>query len=437
MQSTDLAELIKSCDTIRRTGRVLQFYGLALESVGPDVFVGEICEISTPGNLHPVKAEVVGFRNGNVVLIPFGNLHGIHVGSEVVATGKSATIPVGEELLGRVIDGFGFPIDEKGPIRFSDEIGIYRNPINPMMREPVDVQLETGIKVIDAFTPVGKGQRIGIFAGSGVGKSTLLSMITKSSSADVNVIALIGERGREVQDFISKGLGREGLSNTVVVVAGADQPALVRLYAAYAATAISEYFMKQGKDVVLAMDSITRFAMAQREIGLAIGEPPTARGYTPSAFDKIPKLVERAGNFAGQGSITAFYTVLVEGDDFNEPVSDNVRAILDGHIVLDRKIAEQNVYPAINVLNSVSRLVGDLLSPEERMLIGNARKLLSRYESSKDMIDFGGYIKGENRKLDECVEFESSFLDVRVQEKSYGAARKDIFNWLVRALPNV
>lgn len=436
MQSSDLADVIKSCDTIRRTGRVLQFYGLALESVGPDVFVGEICEISTPGNLHPVKAEVAGFRNGNVVLIPFGNLHGIHVGSEVVATGKSATIPVGTELLGRVIDGFGVPIDGKGPIRSSGEIGIYRNPINPMLRELVDVQLETGIKVIDAFTPVGKGQRIGIFAGSGVGKSTLLSMITKSSAADVNVIALIGERGREVQDFISKGLGSEGLTNTVVVVAGADQPALVRLYAAYSATAISEYFMEQGRDVVLAMDSITRFAIAQREIGLAVGEPPTARGYTPSAFDKIPKLVERAGNFAGQGSITAFYTVLVEGDDFNEPVSDNVRAILDGHIVLDRKIAEQNIYPAINVLSSVSRLIGDLLTPEERIHVGNARKLLSRYESSKDMIDFGGYKKGENSKLDECVEFESSFHAVRSQDQSYASARREIFNWLARALPH-
>lgn len=432
MNQVSLLNVIHQSETIRRTGRVLQFYGLAVEANGPDVFIGEICEITAPGRLKPVKAEVVGFKNGNVVLMPFGNLHGIHVGSEIVATGKSASIPVGESMLGRVVDGFGVPIDGKGPIQKDIDVKIYHEPINPMSREPVSEQLDTGIKVLDTFTPVGKGQRMGIFAGSGVGKSTLLSLITKTSSADINVIALIGERGREVLDFIKKGLGDNGLKNTIIVVAGADQPALVRLYAAYSATAIAEYFMEKGNDVVLAMDSITRFAMAQREIGLAVGEPPTARGYTPSAFDKIPKLVERSGNFANKGSITAFYTVLVEGDDFNEPVSDHVRAILDGHIILDRQLAEKGLYPAINTLASISRLNSDLMDPNELEIVKSANSLLSQYEDSKDVIELGGYEKGKNANIDHCLEFVDAFNKERTQDKPIAEAKSTMMQWLTR-----
>ena len=435
MNRSTLLNVIQHCDTIRRTGRVLQFYGMAVEASGPDVFIGEICEITTPSQVRPVKAEVVGFKNGNVVLMPFGNLHGIHVGSEIVATGKSATIPVGKGLLGRVVDGFGVPIDGKGPIMRQADRKIYQDPINPLSREAIDEQLDTGVKVLDGFAPVGKGQRMGIFAGSGVGKSTLLSLITKTSSADVNVIAMIGERGREVLECIRNGLGEDGLANTVIVAAGADQPALVRLYAAYAATAIAEHFMEQGKDVVLAMDSITRFAMAQREIGLAIGEPPTARGYTPSAFDKIPKLVERAGNFANQGSITAFYTVLVEGDDFNEPISDHVRAILDGHIVLDRQLAERGIFPAINTLNSISRLARGLLDEGEYQMVMRANKLLSRYEESKDILDIGGYQKGQNPDLDKAVDFVEKFNEFRVQSSEVIGAKQQLIDWLAKVLP--
>lgn len=427
-------QAIQSSATVRRTGKITQFFGLAVESSGPDVFLGEICEISYPNALQPVMAEVVGFRNGNVLLMPCGNIAGVHVGSEVIATGRSASVAVGDALIGRVLDGFGKPIDRKGELTGTHMYRIHPEPVNPLARKRVDEYLETGILVIDGLLSLGKGQRMGIFAGSGVGKSTLLGLIAKQVNVDVNVIALIGERGREVLDFIDQILGEEGLKKSVVVVAGADQPALVRAHAAYTAMTIAEYFRDQGKDVLLTMDSLTRFAMAQREIGLAIGEPPTARGYTPSTFDKIPRLAERAGNFEGKGSITALFTVLVEGDDFNEPVSDHSRAILDGHIVLTRKLANLGIFPAIDVLQSNSRLKRVVLSESELELSGKALRQLGRYEELRDAIELGVYKKGEDVNSDKVVQFEKSFSEFRSQKAGVDGSRKHVFNWLAKQL---
>ncbi|OUS29802.1 flagellum-specific ATP synthase FliI [Gammaproteobacteria bacterium 45_16_T64] len=430
MDKRQILRAIKHCETIQRTGRVLQFYGLVLEASGPDVFLGEICEIYTPKAAHPVVAEVVGFRDGNVLMMPYGNLSGIHVGSEIVATGRSASLRVGEHLMGRVVDAFGRPIDGKDFLSEGEEYPLYPDPINPLDRQRITEQFTTGIRSIDAMLSVGVGQRVGLFAGSGVGKSTLLGQIAQASSADVNVIALIGERGREVLDFVVENLGEEGLKNSIVVVAGADQPALVRVHAAYAATTIAEYFKNQGKKVFLAMDSITRFAMAQREIGLAIGEPPTARGYTPSAFAQIPKLVERAGNFRDSGSITAVYTVLVEGDDFNEPVSDATRAILDGHIILSRKIATRGRFPAIDLLESVSRLQKQVSSNEDQLLVTKSIKLLSLYQDSKDLIELGAYQEGNNPQLDEAIVFYQGFEEVVSQVSPEEDAAEILRRWL-------
>ncbi|MBL4606788.1 MAG: FliI/YscN family ATPase [Pseudomonadales bacterium] len=430
MDSRRFLRAIKTCETIQRNGRVLQFYGLVLEASGPDVFLGEICEIYTPQALKPVLAEVVGFRDGHVLMMPYGNLSGIHVGSEIVATGRAASLRVGEHLLGRVVDAFGRPMDGKAFDSLGEEYPLYPEPINPLDRQRITEQFTTGIRSIDTMLSIGVGQRVGLFAGSGVGKSTLLGQIAQASNADVNVIALIGERGREVLDFVVENLGEEGLKNSIIVVAGADQPALVRVHAAYAATTVAEYFKNQGKKVFLAMDSITRFAMAQREIGLAIGEPPTARGYTPSAFAQIPKLVERAGNFRDSGSITAVYTVLVEGDDFNEPVSDTTRAILDGHIVLSRKIATRGRYPAIDLLESVSRLHRQITTKENQALVDQALKHLSLYNESKDLIELGAYKEGSNRALDSAIAFYSKFELAITQATPEKNAEKVLQKWL-------
>lgn len=394
---------IRNTDLVRRSGRVSQYFGLVVESVGPDVFLGEVCEIHSRAQAAPIVAEVVGLKDGKVLLMPYGELRGIGLGSEVIATGRPVQVSIGEELLGRVIDAFGEPLDGKPLAPLKARYQVRGEPLNPLSRTRIDQVLETGVRPIDALLTMGRGQRVGIFAGSGVGKSTLLGMVARNMRADINVIALIGERGREVLDFIEKSLGPEGLARSVVVVATSDQPALVRSRAAYVATAIAEFFRDQRKDVVLIMDSVTRFAMAQREIGLAIGEPPTARGYTPSVFAMLPKLMERCGTSDSGGSISAIYTVLVEGDDLNDPVADSVRSILDGHIVLSRELANHGHYPAIDVLASVSRLLGDLATKEERALVQRAVAALSVYRKSKDMVELGAYRAGSNPELDAAV----------------------------------
>lgn len=428
-----LVSAISNIETVRRTGRIVQYCGMAVESAGPDVFIGEICEIVPLSGGPTILAETVGFQNGHVLLLPCGSVTGLQVGSRVIATGKQSVVKVGKSLIGRVLDGFGNPIDGLGPIDTTEEYKVQPGPANPLHREKIQQQVETGIKVIDGFFPIGKGQRMGIFAGSGVGKSTLLGQITSSAQSDISVIALIGERGREALEFVEEILG-DNLSQCVVVVAGADQPALVRTHAAYTALAISEYFCDQGLDVLLTMDSITRFAMAQREIGLAIGEPPTTRGYTPSTFDRIPKLMERAGNFRNKGSITGIFTVLVEGDDFNEPVSDHVRAILDGHIVLDRSLANAGMFPAIHVLHSTSRLAGTLMDQKQSALISRAISLLALHEESRDLLELGGYEVGTNPELDKAVVFAKDFKTFRQQKFSEPNAKQKMMDYLEEKL---
>ena len=395
---------VANADFIRRTGRVSQFFGLVVESTGPDVFLGELCEIYSRSHGTPIPAEVVGLKDGKVLLMPFGELRGISLGSEVIATGRPVYIAIGTELLGRIIDAFGAPLDGKPMPAVEARYPIYADPINPLTRTRITQVLETGVRAIDSLLTLGRGQRVGIFSGSGVGKSTLLGMIARNMNADINVIALVGERGREVRDFVEKILGPEGLKRSVVVVATSDQPALVRSRAALTATAIAEYFRDQGQDVVLTMDSVTRFAMAQREIGLSIGEPPTSRGYTPSVFAALPKLLERGGTAESGGSITAFYTVLVEGDDLNDPIADSIRAILDGHIVLSRDLANRGHYPAIDVLHSISRLLPDLAGREQLETVQKAISLLNAYSSSKDLIEVGAYRAGTNQKLDKAIQ---------------------------------
>lgn len=394
---------VRAADLVRRTGRIAQSFGSVLESNGPDAFVGELCEIYLRNDPRPAYAEVIGLRDGRVLLTPYEDTRGISLGSEVIATGRHAYIAVGEQLLGRVIDGFGKPLDGQPLPPLAARYPIHPDPINPFRRARIDKVLETGVRAIDALLTVGRGQRIGIFSGSGVGKSTLLGMIARNMNADVNVIALVGERGREVREFIEEILGPEGRARSVVIVATSDQPPLVRMRAALAATSIAEYFRDQGRDVVLTMDSVTRFAMAQREIGLSVGEPPTARGYTPSVFAALPKLLERGGAHECGGSITAFYTILLEGDDLNDPIGDSVRAILDGHIALSRKLANQAHYPAIDLLHSISRLLPQLASGDEIKVIQQAIKVLSTYQDAKDLIDVGAYRSGVNPGIDHAI----------------------------------
>lgn len=393
-------EAIESSEFTRRVGRVTQFLGLVIEADGPDAYLGEKCEVIARSQTTSVLAEVVGIKQGRVLLMPYGDVRGISIGSEVVASGKRFEVAVGDALLGRVIDAFGRPLDDAPEPQTESNYPIYNEPLNPMDRPRISEILETGVACIDSLLTIGKGQRVGIFAGSGVGKSTLLGMIARNMRADINVIGLVGERGREVLDFVEQNLGSEGLKRSVVVVATSDQPPLVRTHAALAATAIAEYFRDQGKDVLLTMDSLTRFAMAQREVGLAIGEPPTTRGYTPSVFSLLPRLLERGGTSPNGGSITAFYTVLVEGDDLNDPISDNVRAILDGGIVLSRDLASENYYPPIDILQSNSRLLTSLVSDGELINLDKVVRLLGVYERSRDMVDIGAYRAGSNPELD-------------------------------------
>lgn len=388
--------------SIRCTGSVVQVIGLTIEAEGVTGRLGEICEVFPHNTSTPVLAEVVGFRNNRVLLMPLGVMEGIKPGSAVRATGSTFVVPVGDELLGRVIDGLGRPIDDLGPIVAARRYPTSADAPHPLQRTRIVDVLPTGVRAIDSLLTVGRGQRMGIFAGSGVGKSTLLGMIAKNTLSDVSVIALIGERGREVREFVERDLGEDGLKRSVVVVSTSDQPALVRLKGAWVATAIAEYFRDRGRDVTLLMDSVTRFAMAQREIGLAVGEPPASKGYTPSVFALLPRLMERAGT-SDFGTITAFYTVLVEADDLNEPITDTSRSILDGHIVLSRELAAENHYPAIDVLGSVSRVMPDVTTPEHRRVAGQVREAMAVYSNARDLINIGAYVGGSNPQIDRAI----------------------------------
>ena len=390
--------------TIQANGKVTNIVGLVIEAQGPVSRLGTICDIYTKGDSHKISAEVLGFKDNKVLMMPLAEIRGIGPGCPIVAKQQRAVIPVGPGLLGRVIDGLGNPIDNKGPIPAEHEYPIYGTPINPLSRKRISKPLDLGIRAINGLLSVGCGQRLGIFAGSGVGKSVLLGMIARKTSADVNVIALIGERGREVNEFIEKELGKEGLERSVIVVATSDHLPLIRMRGAFIATAIAEFFRDQGRHVNLMMDSVTRFAMAQREIGLALGEPPTTKGYTPSVFTLLPKLCERAGTSANRGTITGLYTVLVEGDDTNEPIADALRAILDGHINLTRDLATQNHYPAIDVLSSISRVMDDIINPEQRRYANQLKETLAIYRKAEDLINIGAYVGGSNPKIDFAIE---------------------------------
>ncbi len=385
-------------------GKVADVIGIVIESRGPDVQMGEICEVRIRNRkTEPLLCEVVGFRGERVLLMPLGDVQKIGPGSDVLSTGRTLGVRVGPELLGRVLDGMGEPLDEKGPVIGTDYYPLHSTPPHPLKRKMIESPLPVGIRAIDGLLTLGQGQRIGIFSGAGVGKSTLLGMMARNTGADVNVIALVGERGREVQDFLRKDLKEEGMKRSVVVVATSDQPPLVRLRAAMTATAISEYFRDQNKRVLLMMDSITRVARAQRDVGLAIGEPPATRGYTPSIFEFLPKLLERAG--AGErGSITGIYTVLVEGDDMNEPIADTVRGILDGHIVLSRDLAVRNHFPAIDMLQSVSRVMRDVVPNEQMDVAGRIREIISVSKEAEELLSLGAYRKGNNPRLDFALE---------------------------------
>jgi len=400
---------VERIEPIRLNGKVTEVIGLVITSEGPAVRLGEVCLIETQGGGF-VRAEVVGFRESRVLLMPLGEMNGIAPGAEVIATGTDLEVEVGEELLGRIVGGLGQPIDGKGELGTGVFYPVYNTPPDPLRRKRIDQVLPTGVKAIDGLLTCGRGQRIGIFAGSGVGKSTLLGMIARYAEADVNVIALIGERGREVRDFLEKDLGPQGLARSVIVVATSDQAPLVRVRGALVATAIAEYFRDQGKDVLFMMDSVTRFAIAQREIGLAIGEPPTTRGYTPSVFALLPRLLERSGT-AISGTITGLYTVLVEGDDMNEPIADAVRGILDGHIVLSRDLAARGHYPAIEVLQSVSRVMPDLISGEHERAVQRVREILATYQKSEDLINIGAYAEGTNPQIDYAIYHRDSVIE--------------------------
>ena len=398
----ELIPSVRNAETMSRTGKIENIVGMSIEASGGRAAIGDICRIYSNESGGQVPAEVVGFKNDHILLMPYANMSGISAGNFVRNTGKRLTLPVGPFLRGRVINALGQPIDGKEPFQRGDSYSIDSGYINPMARPPIRERMEFGVKAIDSLLTIGKGQRIGIFAGSGVGKSTLLGMIAKNVKADINVIALVGERGREVLEFMQKDLGEEGMRRSILVVATSDQPAMLRMKCPSVATSIAEYFRDQGYDVLLMMDSLTRFAMAQREIGLAIGEPPVARGYTPSMYAEMPKLLERSGNFE-KGSITGVYTVLVEGDDTNEPIADTVRGILDGHIVLSRQLANSNHFPAIDVGASISRLMVEIVPEEHRQLAGRLRDVLSVYEKNADLVSIGAYKAGTNPRLDHAL----------------------------------
>lgn len=416
---TKLQARLYDIDAIQVRGKVTNIVGLVVEGHGPGSAMGGMCEIYSVDRSKSILSEVVGFRDQRVLLMPLGDLDGIGPGSGIVSRRATPLTRVGNEMLGRVLDGLGNPLDGKGLMVLDHELPLYGHPFNPLKKRRITEPLDLGIRAINATLTIGKGQRMGIMAGSGVGKSVLLGMMARHTKADVNVIALIGERGREVREFIERDLGEEGLKRSVVVVATSEQPALIRIRGAYLATTIAEYFRDQGQDVLLMMDSATRFAMATREIGLAVGEPPTTKGYTPSFFAKIPKLLERVGNSASQGSITGLYTVLVEGDDFNEPVADTIRSIVDGHIVLSRDLAARNQYPAIDILRSISRVMPDIVAPDHLDLARQIKKLMAVYEDARDLINIGAYVAGNNPDIDHAIRYIeaiNTFLGQRVEE---------------------
>ena len=421
MINIDFDKIYKAIDEINidyLEGKVKEVIGLTIEVEGIRAFVGELCTIYNQED-KPIKCEVVGFRKDAVLLMPLGELIGIRPGCKVVPERRPLEVKCSDELLGKVLDGLGNLLNEDEILK-GDAYPLENNPPDPLKRKRITEILPTGVRAIDGFLTVGEGQRIGIFAGSGVGKSTTLGMIAREAKADINVISLIGERGREVLEFIEKDLGPEGMKKSIVVCATSDKPALIRIKGALTATAIAEYFRDKGKKVILMMDSVTRFAMAQREVGLAIGEPPAQKGYTPSVFAKLPKLMERPGT-SDKGSITAFYTVLVDGDDFNEPIADTVRGILDGHIVLSRSLAHKNHYPAIDILNSVSRLMPNIASDIHKDSASFARDLLATYKDAEDLINLGAYVKGSSKKIDLAIKYNeilNNYLKQKIDEKT-------------------
>lgn len=421
MNLVDIIKKISTIDTYRRLGKVKQVVGIMIESIGPQCSIGDICKIYPEhgDSSQHIIGEVVGFRDEIVMIMPYSSVHDIAPGWLVESTGKSLEIKVGPAIVGKVLDSLGRPLDGSNLPASLQSWSTENNPPNPLKRPPIREPLEVGVRAIDSLLTIGKGQRMGIFAGSGVGKSTLLGMIARNTKADINVIALVGERGREVREFIERDLGEEGLKRSIVVAATSDQPALMRIKGAFTATAIAEYFRDQGLDVLLMMDSVTRIAMAQREVGLATGEPPATKGYTPSVFSLLPRLLERSGTNE-RGTITAIYTVLVDGDDFNEPIADTVRGILDGHIVLDRNLANKGHYPAINILRSISRLMTALASDDHLRDAEKLRELLSTYTESEDLINIGAYKRGSSREIDEAIQYYpkiTSFLKQRIDEK--------------------
>ncbi|SEK59587.1 MULTISPECIES: flagellar protein export ATPase FliI [Pseudobutyrivibrio] len=403
MDQNSLMQLVEK-DYFKSLGKVVKVVGLTIESVGPEAKLRDLCEIIVEGSEERIKAEVVGFKDKRLLLMPYENVEGIGVGCMVENTGHPLEVAVGNELLGHLVDGLGVPSDVDDLTQFDNMVNYpaEADPPDPMSRVIIKEPLSLGVKAVDGLITVGKGQRIGIFAGSGVGKSTLMGMFARNTKAEINVIALIGERGREVREFVENDLGPEGMARSVVVCATSDKPALIRKKAALTATAIAEYFRDQGKDVLLMMDSLTRFSMAQREIGLASGEPPVTRGYPPSVYSEMPRLLERAGNSA-VGSITGLYTVLVDGDDFNEPITDTARSILDGHIMLNRKLAQKNHYPAIDVLQSISRVMSAVATPEHKAVAGKLKNVLATYQEAEDLINIGAYKNGSNKSIDYAI----------------------------------
>jgi flagellum-specific ATP synthase len=413
-------EWLEPIEPITAKGAVTQVTGLVIEGRGPLASIGDMCDIYPRQVTTPIKAEVVGFKGQHLLLMPLGDMRGVHPGSLIINRAEKATIQASMALQGRVLDGLGRPMDGQGPLPLGASYPLYAEPFNPLRKKRIAEPLDLGIRALNGLLSCGKGQRMGIFAGSGVGKSVLLGMIARATQADVNVIALIGERGREVREFIERDLGPEGLQKSIVVVATSDQSPLVRMRGAYVATALAEYFRDQGKDVLLMMDSLTRFAMAQREVGLSVGEPPMTKGYTPSVFALLPKLLERAGNDDGPGSITGLYTVYIENDDFNDPISDSVRSILDGHILLSRDLAAKNHYPAIQISHSLSRVTRDITTPEHQELAGKLREVLAIYQEAEDLVSIGAYAPGSNPKIDyalSMIEAVNAYLCQKVDEK--------------------
>jgi flagellum-specific ATP synthase len=421
--------VLERLDPIKHTGVVQKVQGLLIESHGPVAVVGELCQIIVPKGRQVVWAEVVGLRGKTVQLMPYDEMEGIEVGCVVIAMGEPLSVPVSTRLLGRVLDAMGKPIDDRGDIGSSDWVTIFNAPSHVLKRKRITEKVATGVRSIDALLTVGKGQRMGIFSGSGVGKSTMLGMIARNTSADVNVIALIGERGREVRDFIENDLGEEGLARSVMVVASSNKPPLSRIRGAYVATAIAEYFRDQGKDVMLMFDSVTRFARAGREIGLAIGEPPANRGFTPSVFSQLPKLLERAGT-SDKGTITGFYTILVEGDDLDEPISDAVRGILDGHVVLARRLANRNHYPAVDVLDSISRLAPVINTPEIEKASAFVKRMIAVYTEAEDLINVGAYVKGSNPEIDQSIDKMIEINEFLIQGITEKSKMSQTIKWL-------